>query len=177
MYTSNLYFPNYSTRLNEFTRIELDRPIVVSDTFFIVIEQLDSYLNIGYDINNDNLRNIFFYTGQSWENSYSLPKGSLMVRPSFGNYTLPLTKTKSVEIAETLKIFPNPASEILYCKLPHNGSEIYSVKVYNIMGVILMHLITDNNTIDISSLEKGMYILQLSSFDGEEKYTTKFIKE
>ncbi len=177
LYTSNLYFPNYSTRLNEFTRIELDRPIVVSDTFFIVIEQLDSYLNIGYDINNDNLRNIFFYTGQSWENSYSLPKGSLMVRPSFGNYTLPLTKTKSVEIAETLKIFPNPASEVLYIKLPHNGSEIYSVKVYNIMGVILMHLITDNNTIDISSLEKGMYILQLSSFDGEEKYTTKFIKE
>ncbi len=177
LYTSKGFFPDYSLRLNEFARIELDRPIVVSDTFFVVIDQLDSYLNIGYDINNDNLNKIFFYTGQDWENSNSLPKGSLMVRASFGNHSLPLTKTETLEKSQDFKLFPNPVHDVMYFNLYYDNMTTYNIKVYNIMGVMLMNFISDHNSIDVSTLDKGIYILQMTSNDNKESITTKFLKE
>jgi len=179
LYTSKGYFPDYSVRLNEFTRIELNRPVSLSDTFFIVIEQLDSYLNIGYDINNDSRDKIFFYTntGQGWQNSVSLPAGSLMIRPSFGKYTLPHTGTKIIDKSDNLKIYPNPAKDILYLDLPEEYINSYTIKIYNIMGVMLVNSCSERNSIDISGLDKGLYLLQLTSEDKKMNLTTKFIKE
>ncbi len=179
LYTSKGYFPDYSVRLNEFTRIELDRPVVLSDTFFVVIEQLDSYLNIGYDINNNSLGNTYFYTntGQGWMNSTSLPAGSLMIRPSFGKFTLPLTSAEFVDKSDKLKIYPNPATDLLYLDLPEEYINSYTIKIYNIMGVMLVNSCSEKNSIDISTLHKGLYILHLTSEDKKMNLTTKFIKE
>ncbi|MGD2035380.1 MAG: T9SS type A sorting domain-containing protein, partial [Bacteroidales bacterium] len=177
LYTSRGYFPDYSVRMNEFTRIELERPVIIYDTFFVVIEQLDSYLNIGYDINNNNLNKIFFYTGQNWENSSSLPEGSLMVRASFGNYTLPLTRTKTIESDEGFRIYPNPANDILYFDAQNNAFMSYNVSVYNMTGILLLNTNTDDNFINVGSLKQGMYILRLTSPGNRQIFTTRFIKE
>jgi hypothetical protein len=45
------------------------------------------------------------------------------------------------------------------------------------MGVMLMNSISENNTINVSSLEKGIYIIQITSADNKESVTSKFIKE
>ena len=177
LYTSKGYFPDYNTKLNEFTRIELDRPIPLTDTFFVVIEQLDSYLNIGYDINNNTLNKIYFYTGYSWEQSTSLPTGSLMIRPSFGKFTSNPNPVKNIEKPDNLSLFPNPTSDLLYFELGDNQPIHCNVRVYNIMGVMLMNFISENNAINVSSLEKGIYIIQITSTDNKESVTSKFIKE
>jgi hypothetical protein len=178
LYTSKeYYYPNYDTKLNEFTRIEIERPLLLTDTFFIVIEQLESYLNIGYDISNNNLKNMFFYTGQSWQQSSSLPKGSPMVRASFGNFTSNPNPVEPIYKPENLKLYPNPAKDILYLETGDEQSNHINVRIYNIMGVMLMDRRTDDNTINVSSLNKGLYLIQLTSPDNNFSITKKFIKE
>lgn len=51
--------------MNEFTRIEIDPPSPVPEDFFVVVNQISGYLNIGYDINNDNLDKIYVYSNQT----------------------------------------------------------------------------------------------------------------
>ncbi len=61
-----------------------------------------------------------------------------------------------------ISIFPNPAKDILTisCK---NGEKIEEVVVYNQMGQKVFEEELSNNTINVSSLQKGLYIVELIS--------------
>ena len=80
--------------------------------------------------------------------------------------------TASVDNQNQLDIlmYPNPASDIVY--IDGNYSEL-KVVVYDILGKQVMNKPIKNN-IDISQLEKGIYILQLS--DGTKRNTQRIIK-
>jgi len=69
-----------------------------------------------------------------------------------------------------ISIYPNPTSDIVY--IDGNYTKL-KVVVYDILGKQVMNKST-TNTIDISHLEKGVYILQLS--DGVKLSTIKIIK-
>ena len=62
-----------------------------------------------------------------------------------------------------LKIYPNPTNSILYL------SEKAEYKIYNMLGDII--LIGNNNIIDLSSFNNGIYIFE------SEDLRTKIIKE
>ena len=67
-------------------------------------------------------------------------------------------------------IYPNPTSDIVY--IDGNYTQL-KVVVYDILGKqVMKESIT--NSIDISQLEKGVYILQLS--DGAKLTTQRIIK-
>jgi hypothetical protein len=67
-------------------------------------------------------------------------------------------------------IYPNPSSDTVY--IDGNYSQLEAV-VYDILGKQVMNK-SITNSIDISQLEKGVYILQLS--DGVKLSTRKIIK-
>ena len=69
-----------------------------------------------------------------------------------------------------ISIYPNPTSDIVY--IEGNYSQL-KVVVYDILGKQVMNKSITNN-IDISQLEKGVYILQLS--DGAKLTTQRIIK-
>jgi hypothetical protein len=69
-----------------------------------------------------------------------------------------------------ISIFPNPTSDIVY--IEGNYSQL-KVVVYDILGKQVMNKPITNN-IDVSQLEKGIYILQLS--DGDRLTTQRIIK-
>jgi len=69
-----------------------------------------------------------------------------------------------------ISIYPNPTSDIVY--IDGNYTQL-KVVVYDILGKQVMNKFT-TNTIDISHLEKGVYMLQLS--DGVKLSTIKIIK-
>ena len=80
--------------------------------------------------------------------------------------------TASVEDQNQLdiSIYPNPTSDIVY--FDGNYSQL-KVVVYDILGKqVIKESIT--NSVDISQLEKGVYILQLS--DGTKLTTQRIIK-
>ena len=70
-----------------------------------------------------------------------------------------------------ISIYPNPTSDIVF--IEGNYSQL-KVVVYDILGKQVMNK-PITNSIDISQLEKGVYILQLS--DGAKLTTKRIIKK
>lgn len=100
-----------------------------------------------------------------------------------GNLSLPtntitrtnLTTIKTYPIFEGVKIFPNPVTDKLFVKLNSNFENI-DVDVINSTGNLLLKKmgIVHNQSIDLSSLPKGLYFVFLSS--GDERKSYKVIK-
>ncbi|MDG5491174.1 immunoglobulin-like domain-containing protein [Psychroserpens sp. SPM9] len=82
------------------------------------------------------------------------------------------TTTSSETTINQLKLFPNPVKETLNVSLL--GLEAQHYQVTNMLGqIVLKGTFTD--AIDVSSLESGMYMLQLSI--GDKTKTKRFLKD
>ncbi|HNW49637.1 MAG TPA: T9SS type A sorting domain-containing protein [Prolixibacteraceae bacterium] len=76
------------------------------------------------------------------------------------------------ESTNTLSVYPNPASSRLFIK---NGTGVQAVKIFNEKGEQILNRKTVDHSIDISTLPRGIYTIQLI---GERNVSTsKFIKE
>ena len=76
-----------------------------------------------------------------------------------------------------LKVYPNPASQNLFIDIPDN-LEIVSSRLFRANGKLVMQDLQfnqDTPSINLNSLQKGMYFLVLDTNDGI--VTRKFIKE
>ena len=67
--------------------------------------------------------------------------------------------TTNVSLETNIKIYPNPTSSILTIDTNHS-IEIESIKLYNIQGRVIKTY-QNTNTIDITTLESGMYLLNI----------------
>ena len=76
-----------------------------------------------------------------------------------------------------ITLYPNPAKNILNLKLPENiDVNVNSVTIANSLGQIVLIQKTENTTtIDVSNLQKGIYIISLSTNYGN--WNGKFVKE
>ena len=74
-----------------------------------------------------------------------------------------------------LKIFPNPATDYIFIDFAEEKE--LNLLIYNPFGVLVMQKSLKNKTneVDISSLPKGIYLLQISCSDW--KYQFKLVKE
>ena len=65
--------------------------------------------------------------------------------------------------ANTFKIYPNPATDIIKIESQvRNAFE--NVSIYDINGrKVLQTIVSNDNFIDVSELERGSYILELTS--------------
>jgi hypothetical protein len=166
------------SHLNDFSRFELETPVLVSDTIFVGIQQESAtFINIGYDLNYNTLKNIYIKrNSDSWYNPHNFVAGSLMIRPSFGKED-PLVGIKKPPIESGFSIFPNPANDYLNLILPEEQRNTFlNIRIVDVMGKTLFHSITDNNSLDISYLQSGIYFIIISSADGNFRSTVKFLK-
>ena len=72
-----------------------------------------------------------------------------------------------------LTIFPNPAKESF--KINYKNDTIKEVSLYNSLGQLVLTTTPENNTVDISTLSNGFYIVLLKTT--EKEYFSKLIKE
>ncbi|MCF8363365.1 MAG: choice-of-anchor J domain-containing protein [Prolixibacteraceae bacterium] len=77
-----------------------------------------------------------------------------------------LSSVKAIEDYK-LSVYPNPASNVLYIK----GASTENIRVTNIVGKTVTVYAISENSIDISSLQKGLYLLSVDS------KITRFIKK
>ncbi|MFY0599643.1 MAG: T9SS type A sorting domain-containing protein [Cyclobacteriaceae bacterium] len=92
--------------------------------------------------------------------------------PSDHNYVL----SNEGEEFETEKIslYPNPANE--YINIIGKGvNNISSIEIYNVQGKLVINKQVDSNSIDISSLNKGVYMVRINDNTGKIR-TEKLIK-
>ncbi|MFA7301996.1 MAG: T9SS type A sorting domain-containing protein, partial [Candidatus Shapirobacteria bacterium] len=62
-------------------------------------------------------------------------------------------------------IYPNPSSDQITIDGPEKNN-IIRIQVFNINGVLLQHLETDKNILDVSELKRGLYLLEISTKHG-----------
>ncbi|WP_297815428.1 endonuclease [uncultured Polaribacter sp.] len=74
------------------------------------------------------------------------------------------------------KIYPNPTTgSFVHIKLQNTDSENITFKISNTLGQVVKKGTLLKNTIDVKSLRKGIYVIEIN--DGEEKMTKKLIKK
>lgn len=85
-----------------------------------------------------------------------------------------LVSTTDILESQSFKLMPNPASETIY--IENSGiNKIDIIIVYNILGQKELQFIGDLRIIDISSLENGIYIIEITA--NGNKIRQKIIKE
>lgn len=72
--------------------------------------------------------------------------------------------TEEVGSLSTLDVFPNPASSILNISIPENAG-LVKLQLLDVLGkkVKEYQFSNNNNTLDLSNLSKGMYIMQFNT--------------
>ncbi len=155
-----------SNTLNQFHYYSLDTAIYISDTFFIGwIQTTEDMLNIGVDRNYDASSKVLYNIYGYWQ---SMPySGTLMIRPvmSAEPYVSVPENKKDMEI----KIYPNPASDIIHIEAPDN----FSFRLYSLTGTCVIENKKGNKTMDISQFPSGLYFIQ--GTDGTDNFTRKIV--
>ncbi len=166
---SSLLYPDSVKGLNEFTRYPLDTLLVVSGIIYVGWRQTtNEFLNLGYDINNANKKNILSNLTGEWVpfSGSPSPEGSLMIRLLFGKK--PLTTAIGYDLSEDeLTVYPNPASDYIRISNPQLP-EFYplTVKIFDPLGKPVYSAIVSTSEINVSDLHPGLYILRVSGTGG-----------
>ncbi len=79
----------------------------------------------------------------------------------------------NVEFQTTVNVYPNPAKDYICIDLPEE--KIKSIKLYNLLGVLLKEQKDNKTSMDISSLPQGMHLLSIET--DEIVITKKIIKQ
>lgn len=86
-----------------------------------------------------------------------------------------ITSITNVESTNVVQIFPNPAKDVFKVFREVRNSEHLNVEIFNLEGKMEMSKsdIIDGEQVDISFLNRGMYLIRISSksegFIGYEK--------
>jgi hypothetical protein len=146
---------------NQFYNYILAEGVPVSDKFYVGwVQTQESYMNVGFDLNNNNQQNLFFNISGGWEHSQM--KGSLMLRPivHFVEKTVLAVKTISTT---AFRVYPNPASDYITMDGGSESEKAKSISIFSISGKTMLNKTTSDNTIDVRNLPNGLYILKINS--------------
>lgn len=139
---------------DEFKRIPLSNPFYVKDTIFIGFQQLiQEFVPIGFDRNNQvAFREIFSRTGSEWVQNDRLI-GAFMIRAVFDeapDYVM------ASNLPNEAQLYPNPTSG------PLTLDKYYlQILVFDVAGRMVFE--GAGHSIDLSSLQAGVYSLRLST--------------
>ncbi|MFV8380037.1 M14 family zinc carboxypeptidase [Flavobacterium sp. LB3R33] len=92
------------------------------------------------------------------------------------NITSPIARTietsKDKEITNDIVVYPNPTTSILNVT---SVSENATFKIYNIIGQTIMKGKLSNNSINVTAISQGNYVLEIT--DKETTTTKRFVKQ
>jgi hypothetical protein len=157
VYTQTITVPPYEGR-DEFTRFQLNRPVVLSDTFYIGWRHIGVFpVALGLDKDNNTNDRIFVNVNGTWDNAKTI-EGSLMLRPVLDK-GVATSEPKQSENG-LFSIYPNPATGIVYA-----SGEFQVLEIIDLNGRIVyksknLDLIKGIHSIDLQHLPKGIYLVR-----------------
>jgi hypothetical protein len=154
--------PIFTDSLNRFTLYKLNEEVQLPAGNFYIgwIQTTTDMLNVGFDLNRVNNTKLFYNLSGTWLNSSF--KGSLMIRPVFGELTENPTSNPVIPRENSFKIYPNPASDMFMVELESSITDCY-IRVFNMVGQQVVLQRFDNQPINISRLPSGTYLVRLVS--------------
>jgi len=158
--------PVYSTHHPGFIRYYFSEPVHVDGDFYVGWTQYNEYLlNIGIDLNNQTTSPVLFYNYQGiWEKS--IYPGVILLRPFLYDETLG-TNDPGVP-SESIQVYPNPATDIVFIRLPAGTEESdVLVDLYDASGRLAQQkVIRHDGQLEVSNLSGGIYFLKLHCKEG-----------
>jgi hypothetical protein len=134
-------------------------PTVVKGKFYIGYQQLEQEKTfMGYDVNFNNQSRVWLkQVGGTWFNS--IFEGTLLLRADFGDGTEPPLSNPIIETQEQeVSFYPNPAqSEIYFTQL-----DVNQITIYGLNGQIVMQQINPGQSISITNLNPGFYLVRIN---------------
>lgn len=178
IYTAKDMIVEKGTIINGFYNYNLPDPVVVDDVFYVGWkQQSETFLNAGFDVNTPSPGKQFYWLYGEWHTSQPPIQGTVMIRPVMGK---PVETVNDDDIPDggqvkSLRIWPNPAENIINLD-PENMIFAQSAMIafFDISGRELMKL-QYSETIDISSLRKGIYIV-IFTIDGRVSGYSRLVK-
>jgi len=87
-----------------------------------------------------------------------------------------LLSVNGLELGESISIYPNPSTDYIKVDLPNNMQKTI-VTVFNVLGqkVLTQRVSATNNTIEVSALKNGIYLLKFTN--GDVSKILKLVKE
>ncbi|MBE0675212.1 MAG: T9SS type A sorting domain-containing protein [Bacteroidales bacterium] len=173
IYTEEEIMVEQGEGINGFLTYILQEPVYIDNIFYIGWKQRsETFLNAGLDINTPHAGRQFYWLNGEWYQSQV--EGSLMIRAVTGP-RIPSTGIVDMDYPHgALTLWPNPVREILNVKSDIILPDFASHTIYDLSGRVIM-TISNSNTIDVSSLNPGIYIL-ITTSRGVILGRNKFIK-
>jgi hypothetical protein len=161
--------------INGFYSYRIPGGVPVNGIFYVGWKQRsESFLNAGFDVNTPHKGKQFYWINGEWNQSQV--NGSVMIRPVVGD---PLKITGIDDIyaknKNLIKIWPNPASDHITVDkgdLPLSG--LTYISIFDLSGRELIK-VRDSERINITSLQKGIYIV-ITSHNGKPVGYNRLIK-
>ena len=165
--------PLFTDAMNKSTLFELSEELWIEAGVFYVgwIQTTTDMLNVGFDRNNNSRSNLFYNITGNWQNSKY--DGALMIRPVFGKLTETPTSLPPIQNDRQVKVYPNPASNVLNISLPSTYSNAV-VSIFSIAGQMVYSERFTGNSMDISRLANGSYIVRVVA-NGQVVGTQKLV--
>jgi len=136
----------------------------VDGTYHVGWVQTDpDVLNVGFDRNIDNGDKINFKVSANWQNTSF--EGSLMIRPVFVSDKDGFLSDENLLETFDVSIYPNPTTGVLNISA-ENLSQI-QMEILNLSGKVVLNYMTTPNTVDISGLPSGIYLVRLIDENGQ----------
>ncbi len=201
IYVKSGLLPNYdSTELNGFTYYRLDSntvnvfrglnqdtifsiPYLTAGTYYFgFIDGIDWFDNsnplaIGLDENSNwDSTKLWINTNSAW--SPSTVQGTIMIRPVFGSSLDLGIKKINNQLASSLSIFPNPASDKInlnWTSQDHIQANDLLVQIYDPQERLILSQAGFQNQIDISSVSEGFYLIKVTDTKTLTSFTDKLI--
>lgn len=163
--------PIYKNRMNEFVTYVLDVAVVLDPGDFFVgwIQTTGDILNLGFDMNHDASANLLYDVGTGWTPSQFA--GAVMIRPILGK-SLGLSASTINPVRGGVHLYPNPTNSVIHIRGLQNTSS--KALVYNFLGALITQQELVKQSLDVSELNAGLYILRI--LDGDNIHVKKFVK-
>jgi hypothetical protein len=160
--------PIYHTGYDVFIRFQLSQsvPLAAGTTFYIgVVQQFTTGIGIGYDLNNDNHKKVYFnfHDGTGWQQTSLAFKGSLMLRPVLGDSLAAVGVQSFAEEKQNVHVYPNPASDEIFISAE---DRITKVLITDVLGNTLIEERNPSQKISVSALPNGLYLLRMTNSKG-----------
>ena len=148
-----------------------NQPLILNGDYYVGIGiQASEKVVVGFDANHDAKNYNFYKLATGWERSVF--DGAFMINPVFGK-PLPwqLTSSKSPSV-ENIDVYPNPTSFWLHLPTYFNN---FSYDIIDLQGAVVAQDYSMNNTILVSNLMPGMYVIKIVS--DNKIYISRFVKQ
>ncbi len=169
--------PTYLNAINAYSYLKFNQPVPVEGKFYIGWEQAQAYvLNIGLDKNfpfgvNQNL--FYKQDGQWYPTTIS---GTPMMRPMIGKWIdLPAAINEPILDNQQIDfmVYPNPSNGIF--TVQSESMDGLNASVFDMSGRLLCTISNIQQSINLSQLENGIYLMQLNSPKTNQSKTTRII--